>query len=70
MEEKPSSENLIRQEYIKRQIQGAIKATIQIHGPISNDYIGSVMKRIMGALAEHFRELEKMDSELGRREPI
>jgi len=39
-----------------RRINGAIKQTINAHGPISKDLIGSASKRIYGALLEDKKE--------------
>ena len=34
-------------------INGALRSTIKAHGPITNVWIGSAGKRIMGALKSH-----------------
>lgn len=35
---------------LERQIRGAVKCTIDAHGPISHSYLSSAVKRIMGNL--------------------
>lgn len=39
-----------------RKINGAIKQTINAHGPITKDFIGSATKRIYGSLLEEKKE--------------
>lgn len=45
-----------RRELDFRKINGAIKQTINAHGPITKNLIGSATKRIYGALLEYKNE--------------
>lgn len=42
-----------------RKIKGSIKQTINIHGPITKDLIGSLTKRIVGSLLSDVKKQNK-----------
>ena len=50
-------EKLKRERYLEtKRISGALKQTINVHGPITGQFIGSATKRIHGALLSHVKK--------------
>ena len=41
---------------LERAIAGALRLTIDAHGPITREWIGSASKRVIGAIKEHNKE--------------
>ena len=55
---------------LEKEIAGALKRTIDAHGPISKDYIGSATKRIAAAIREAAkRERDRLMTTTPRRQP-
>lgn len=45
---------------VKRDISGALKSTIQTHGPITHERLFSAVKRVYGALKPYRKEIERL----------
>lgn len=41
---------------LERAVANALRLTIDAHGPISREWIGSASKRVIGAIKEHNKE--------------
>ena len=53
-----------------RKVNGALKQSINAHGPITKDFLGSASKRIYGAILEVDEENEKECSKVSMRDII
>lgn len=50
----------MNEDQVRRDISGALKNTIQAHGPITSDHLFSATKRVYGALKPYRQEIERL----------